>query len=52
MKLLIGLLMILLTTHIALGKDFGKQGATFAVKEEGFLAMIMRKLQSLDIAEH
>ena len=52
MKFVISLLIILLTTHIAFGKDFGKQGATFAVKEEGFLAMIMRKLQSLDIAEH
>jgi conjugal transfer pilus assembly protein TraW len=30
-------------------KDFGKMGHTFEIKEEGFLAMIHRKLKNLDI---
>lgn len=34
------------------GLDFGKQGNTFFIKEEGFIAMIQRKLKSVDLAEH
>lgn len=30
-------------------KDFGKMGHTFEIKEEGFLAMINRKLKNIDI---
>lgn len=33
----------------ALAKDFGVQGHTFEIKEEGFLSMIYRKLKGLDI---
>jgi conjugal transfer pilus assembly protein TraW len=31
--------------------DFGKRGTSFAIKEEGFLAMIKRKLEKIDIEE-
>jgi len=33
------------------GKDFGTNGATFEIKEEGFLAMIYRKLKSVDMQQ-
>ena len=33
-------------------KDFGKQGTTFVVKEEGFVAMIKRKLGDLNLEKH
>ena len=36
----------------ALAKDFGKQGTTFEVKEEGFVAMMQRKLKGVNLAEH
>ena len=36
-------------SNIVLAKDFGKQGTTFDVKEEGFLAMIYRKLKSVNL---
>jgi conjugal transfer pilus assembly protein TraW len=36
----------------AIAKDFGKQAATFEIKEEGFVSMMHRKLQSLNLAEH
>ena len=32
--------------------DFGKQGNTFPIKEEGFIAMIQRKLKNINIDEH
>jgi len=32
--------------------DFGKQGNTFPIKEEGFITMIQRKLKNIDLAEH
>lgn len=32
--------------------DFGKQGNTFSIKEEGFIAMIQRKLKNIDLVEH
>mgnify|MGYP003553158158 FL=1 len=35
-----------------LAKDFGKQGATFEIKEEGFVAMMQRKLKGVNLAEH
>ena len=37
---------------VAFAKDFGTQGATFAIKEEGFLSMIQRRLASINIAAH
>lgn len=38
--------------NTVLATDFGKQGNNFPVKEEGFIAMIQRKLKSLDINAH
>ena len=35
-----------------LAKDFGKQGTTFEIKEEGFVAMMQRKLKGVNLAEH
>jgi conjugal transfer pilus assembly protein TraW len=32
--------------------DFGKQGNTFPIKEEGFIAMIQRELKTIDINAH
>jgi len=32
--------------------DFGKQGNTFPIKEEGFIAMIQRKLKAINLNEH
>ena len=34
---------------VAFSQDFGKRGTTFFVAEEGFVEMIMRKLQSVDL---
>lgn len=33
-------------------KDFGKYGTTFEIKEEGFVAMMQRKLKGVNLAEH
>jgi conjugal transfer pilus assembly protein TraW len=33
-------------------KDFGKQGTTFEIKEEGFVSMMQRRLSSINLAEH
>lgn len=46
------LIICLAFSHVAIAKDFGKQGATFEIKEEGFVSMMQRKLQSLNLAEH
>lgn len=43
---------LLICVNSAAAKDFGKYGASFAIEEEGFIAMIQRKLQSIDIEEH
>ncbi len=37
---------------IAFAKDFGKQGMTFEVKEEGFVAMMQRRLKDVNSPEH
>lgn len=37
---------------VAFAKDFGTQSTTFAIKEEGFLSMIQRRLASIDIIAH
>lgn len=44
--------LIVILNQIAFAKDFGKQGTSFEVKEEGLVAMIKRKLASLNIEEH
>lgn len=36
----------------AIAKDFGKQAATFKIKEEGFVSMMQRKLQQLNLGDH
>jgi conjugal transfer pilus assembly protein TraW len=38
--------------NLAIAKDFGKQGASFEIKEEGLQAMIKRKLADLNLQEH
>ena len=38
--------------HMAFAKDFGKQGTTFEVKEEGFVAMMQRRLKDVNLVEH
>ena len=46
------LLLVILTiflSHEIVAKDLGKYGATTEIKEEGFLAMIARKLKKVDI---
>ncbi len=50
MKQLIIALVILLP-QITIAKDFGIYGTIFEVKEEGFLAMIQRKLKLVDIEQ-
>lgn len=34
-----------------LGKDFGKQGVTYEIVEEGFISMIKRRLAKIDVTE-
>jgi conjugal transfer pilus assembly protein TraW len=46
------LLVMISTNQITLAKDFGKQGTTFEVKEEGFVGMMQRKLKDVDLVEH
>lgn len=43
------ILLLLSINNIAGAKDFGKQGMSMQVKEEGFITMIKRKLSSLDL---
>lgn len=38
-----------IATQGALAKDYGVHGATYEIKEEGFLAMIHRKLKTVDM---
>jgi len=54
MKITIFVLTIVvqLLSNAALAKDFGKQGATFEIKEEGFISMMQRKLKELNLAEY
>ena len=49
MRFLLLLTISSLYCQMAFAKDFGKCGVTTAIKEEGFLAMIARKLKSLDL---
>lgn len=43
---------LLICVNSTAAKDFGKYGASFAIEEEGFIAMIQRKLKTIDIEEH
>jgi len=55
MKFLVSSLLILAMLSMvqtANAVDFGKVGTSFEVKEEGFIAMIKRKLSQVDIEEH
>lgn len=46
------LLLICCLSNYAIAKDFGKQGATFEIKEEGFVSMMQRKLKKLNLVEY
>lgn len=46
------MLLLCSLSNVAVAKDFGKQGATFEIKEEGFVAMMQRKLKGVNLAEH
>lgn len=45
------LLILIASFEKAMAKDFGKNGASFEIKEEGFLSMIYRKLEKVDIEQ-
>ena len=49
-----GLLILIVwsLSNTVLAKDFGKQGTTFEIKEEGFVAMMQRKLKGVNLEEH
>lgn len=42
-------LLLLGSNSMAFGVDFGKRGMSFGVKEESFVAMMIRKLKNLDL---
>jgi conjugal transfer pilus assembly protein TraW len=44
-------LIVILGNQAVFAKDFGKQGASFEIKEEGFVAMIKRKLANVNMEE-
>jgi conjugal transfer pilus assembly protein TraW len=39
-------------SHVVLGKDFGKQGTTFEIKEEGFVSMMKLRAKNIDLTKH
>lgn len=45
------MILVILLPQITIAKDFGIYGTIFEVKEEGFLAMIKRKLKLVDIEQ-
>jgi conjugal transfer pilus assembly protein TraW len=49
--LLLLILAGVLWNNSALAVDFGKRGASFAIKEEGFLEMMKRKLEKIDLEQ-
>lgn len=51
MKLILTMILVILLPQITIAKDFGIYGTIFEVKEEGFLAMIERKLKLVDIEQ-
>lgn len=46
------LILICCLSNYAIVKDFGKQAATFEIKEEGFVSMMHHKLKKLNLAEY
>lgn len=52
MKMLSLIVLMALLSLNAQAIDFGKQGNSFSIKEEGFITMIKRKLKGVDLAEH
>lgn len=46
------ILLCMLLGEIAIAKDLGKRGNVFEIKEESFIAMMKRKLESVDIEKH
>ena len=44
-------ILLILFGTIALAKDYGVSGHTFEIKEEGFLSMIYRKLEEINLSE-
>lgn len=46
------LIVVCSLSNMVFAKDFGKCGATFEIKEEGFVAMMQRKLKEVNLAEH
>ena len=46
------LIVVCSLSNSVFAKDFGKRGATFEIKEEGFVAMMQRKLKEVNLAEH
>jgi len=50
-RLLLTLLFLMFASS-SYGKDFGNHGASFQITEEGFIAMIKRRLQNIDINHH
>ena len=46
------LILVCSLSNPVFAKDFGKCGSTFEIKEEGFVAMMQRKLKEVNLAEH
>jgi conjugal transfer pilus assembly protein TraW len=51
-KIILVIIFAIIVSIESEAKDFGKQGNTFEIKEEGFLSMVQRKLNNVDIEEH
>ncbi len=45
-------LVLAVIANNACAADLGKHGASFEIKEEGFISMIQRKLKTVDVEEH
>jgi conjugal transfer pilus assembly protein TraW len=48
----VGVLVIFMLPQLITAQDFGQVGAVFEIKEEGFVAMMQRKLSELDIDKY
>lgn len=51
MKQIILTMILVILPQITIAKDFGRYGTVFKVQEEGFLTMIQRKLQLVNIEQ-
>lgn len=51
MRLIFGFVLLVVSSSV-LGIDFGKQGATYEVAEEGFVSMIKSRLASIDLRQY